>query len=85
MVITHLAVDEYVLVRLALNPCSNAVDIWLRSENIWRSLLPYAQTSPNSRKLGQSSAYLRARKKFDSNDHALLKINICVCKLSACS
>jgi hypothetical protein len=41
MVITHFSVGDSVLVQLALtlNPCSNIVDILLRSENIRRSLL----------------------------------------------
>jgi hypothetical protein len=58
MVITHFNVDDYALVRLALtlNPCSNAVGIFLRSENIRRFSLPYMPTHPNSREQEQSSA-----------------------------
>jgi hypothetical protein len=48
IVITHLVVGDYVLVRLALtlNPCSDVVGIWLRSENIRRSSLPYMPLPP---------------------------------------
>jgi hypothetical protein len=78
MNINHLAVDDCVLVRFALtkNLCSNNdVDIWLRSENIRRSSLPYVPTPPNSRELGRNSALSAHAKKVDKNDHKLLKFN----------
>jgi hypothetical protein len=82
MVVTHLAVDDCVLVyhTLALNPCSYIVYILLESENILQTSLPYTPTPPNSREMGQSSALAARTKKNDSNDRALSKFNIFVFK-----
>jgi uncharacterized protein (DUF1697 family) len=78
MAITNLAVESSVLVQLALtlNPCSNIVDICLRSENNWRSSLSNVPTLPNFREPEQSSALASRTNKVDINDRAPLKSNI---------
>jgi hypothetical protein len=78
MAITHLVVDDSVLVRLALtlDPCSIAVHIWLRTENIRRSSLSYVPTPPNLRELVNSIALAARTKKAHSNDCELLNFNI---------
>jgi hypothetical protein len=82
MFITHLVVDDSLLVRLALmyNLCSNVVDIWLRSENIRRSSLSYLPTPPNSKEQGQSSALAARTSEVHSHHRALLEFNIFTAK-----
>jgi hypothetical protein len=77
MVITHLAVDDSVLVQLALtlNPCSNLVEIG-SDRKIFGDLCSHIrQRSPNFRELDGSSALAARTRKVDSNVRALLNFN----------